>query len=233
MAEEKKNRKKNSEDDEITWKKKLVDEKEKIAAMDKKQKWSYYKTYYLVPTVVTAFVMVCIIWFLYDAVFSRKNVLYTGALVGCQVSDAGRDYLTEGFREVLGGRQGKDSVILSEDLWIAFSEEDVKNYQSMDSSLYVNIAAGDFNYMLIDGAMVNQYAELNALADLSGYVHTYRIAEEDLFLTEDDEVVAIKLSADAVERMEITSLTGEVYLAIVDVKRNIPYDELFIEYIMR
>lgn len=218
--------------DENSWKWKLHCEKEKIAAMDRKQRRAYFKAYYLVPTVVAALVFVCIVWFLYDAFFSRKQVLYTGALVGCEVSDEGKKYLTEEFLEVIGGKAGKDTVVLSEDLWITFCEDDVENYQAADSNIYVNIAAGDFNYMLIDGAVIGQYASLDAFADLGEYIERYQIPEEAIFYMQDGKAAAVKLTDHAMRQAGITSISGEVYLAIVDVKRNRSVDEQLIPYLL-
>ncbi len=210
----------------------LSAEREKIAAMDRKQRLRYFKDYYLMPALVIVIAIFCIVWFLYDAFFARKNVLYTGALVGCQVSDEGKKYLTDGFLDVIGGRPGKDTILLSEDLWIIFSEEDAENYQAADSNIYVNIAAGDFDYMLIDGAVIGQYASLDAFADLGEYVRRYQIAEEDIY-SQDGKAIAVKLSDEAEEQACITSFSGEVYLVIVDIKRNASYEELLMEYLLQ
>lgn len=213
-------------------KKMLLGEIEKISAMDGKQKLRYFKDYYLLPTLGIVFLLICMIWFLCDAFFARKNVLYTGALVGCEVSDEGKAYLTEGFLDVIGGRAGKDEVLLSEDLWITFSEEDAENYQAADSNIYVNIAAGDFDYMLIDGSVIGQYASLDVFADLGEYVRRYQIPEEDIYL-QDGKAVAVKLSDKAREKAGITSFSGKVYLVIVDIKRNTSYEELLMQHIMQ
>lgn len=223
---------KKDQDGENSLKRRLSDEKEKISAMDRTQKRRYFKDYYLVPTVIAVFVIFCIIWFLYDALFARKNVLYTGALVGCQVSDEGKQYLTERFLEVIGGRAGKDEVVLSEDLWITFSDEDLEKYQAADSNLYVNIAAGDFDYMLIDGAVIGQYAAMDVYADLGEYVRKYQISEDDIYLR-DGKAVAVKLPKEAEEQAGITSFSDEVYLVIVDIKRNPSYEELLMEYLLQ
>lgn len=207
-------------------------EREKIAAMDREQRLRYFKDYYLMPSLIIVLILFCIIWFLYDALFSRKNVLYTGALVGCEVSDEGKEYLTEGFLEVIGGRAGKDTILLSENLWIIFSEEDTESYQVADSNIYVNIAAGDFDYMLIDGAAIEQYASLDAFADLEEYIGRYQISEEDIY-TQDGKAIAVKLSDEAEQQAGITSFSGEVYLVIVDIKRNTAYEELLMEYLLR
>lgn len=207
-------------------------EREKIAAMDRKQKLRYFKDYYLMPALVVIIAIFCVLWFLFDAFFSRKNVLYTGALVGCEVTDEGKEYLTEGFLEVIGGRSGKDTILLSEDLWIIFSEEDAESYQAADSNIYVNIAAGDFDYMLIDGTVIGQYASLDAFADLEEYVRRYQIAEEDIY-TQDGKAIAVKLSDEAEQQAGIASFSGEVYLVIVDIKRNTLYEELLMEYLLQ
>lgn len=223
---------KKENDDGNSLKKTFLGEIEKISAMDGKQKRRYFKDYYLMPTLIIVFLLICMIWFLCDAFFARKNVLYTGALVGCEVSDEGKAYLTEGFLDVIGGRAGKDEVLLSEDLWITFSEEDAGNFQAADSNMYVNIAAGDFDYMLIDGAVIEQYASLDVFADLGEYARRYQIPEEDIY-SQEGKVVAVKLSDKAKEQAGITSLSGGVYLAIVDIKRNVSYEELLMQHLMQ
>lgn len=210
----------------------LSEERRKIAAMDRKQRLRYFKDYYLGPVLVISFIVLGILWFVYDAFFSRMNVLYTGALVGCQVTEEGKKYLTEGFLEAVGGRDGKDAVLLSEDLWIIFSEEDAEEYQAADSNIYVNIAAGDFDYMLIDGSAIAQYAMMDAFADLGEYVGRYQIPEEDVYMR-DGKAIAIKLSEEAKQKAFITSLSGEVYLVIVDIGRNVSYEGLLMEYLLQ
>lgn len=211
----------------------LQREKEKMACMNKKQKWSYFKTYYMTYSIIALLLLCCLGWFLYDVLFSRTNVLYSGAMIGCEVSEEGRYYLTDGFREYADGREGKDSVLLSEDLWIAFSPEDVEEYQAMYNNIYVNIAAGDFNYMFLDAAMLSQFAKLDILVNLDELVSVYGFSEEDLFRIGGGETVGVRLNDSVRQKLQLTSVTDEVYLVLVDVRRDVEKDRQFLDYLFQ
>lgn len=206
-------------------------EKEKFAGMNKKQRWSYFKTYYMIYAIITVLLLCCLVWFLYDVVFSQKNVLYSGGMMGCDVSESGRKYLTDEFLTYLGGREGKDSVELSENLWIAFSQEDVEEYQAMYNNIYVNIAAGDFSYMFLDKAMVSQIANLDTLVNLEEFRSDFHFEEDELYRCENGQAVGILLEPSVMKKLQMTSVTGEVYLVFVDVMRDPEKDEMFLKYI--
>lgn len=71
--------------------------------MNKEQKISYIKTYYLGPIVVAIAVLMFIIWFVLETVVFHKEVLLSGCTVNVRISDETKSYLTDGLLEYLGG----------------------------------------------------------------------------------------------------------------------------------
>ena len=204
---------------------------EKMKAMDKKKRMDYFKSYYLKTVLFILFLLVCLGWFLYDGFFSRHNTVFTGGLVACQISEEGRLYLTDEFLEFVDGIPGEDEILLVDDLWIAFSEEDVEQHLSMDPAIAANLAAGDFNYLLIDGAMIEQYGNMNAFASVDYYAEIMELSDEDVFYTRDGDMVAIKLPDYAIDKCGLEPVTDSIYIAFVDVNRDMGMEDRLLNYI--
>ena len=169
--------------EENCFKEKFKKEIQKISAMDGKQKFSYFKTYYLIPTMIIVFLLVCLVSFLYDAVFARKQILYSGGICSCTVSEEGKRILTEDFWRELNGTK-RQEVVLSEDLILSYAEEDAYNNQSTDAVLYTFLATGEFHYLLMDEKVVRHIVEMDAFVDISEQAKENAVRLEDCIRNE-------------------------------------------------
>lgn len=216
--------------EENCFKEKFKKEIEKISAMDGKQKFSYFKTYYLIPTMIIVFLLVCLVSFLYDAVFARKQILYSGGICSCTVSEEGKRILTEDFWRELNGTK-RQEVVLSEDLILSYAEEDAYNNQSTDAVLYTFLATGEFHYLLMDEKVVRHIVEMDAFVDISEQAKENAVRLEDCIRNEEGNPVAMKLPEELQKKLGVSGNTGDVYLAFVRIEGSHDINDQFTEYL--
>ena len=216
--------------EENCFKEKLKKEIQKISAMDGKQKFSYFKTYYLIPTMIIVFLLVCLVSFLYDAVFARKQILYSGGICSCTVSEEGKRILTEDFWRELNGTK-RQEVVLSEDLILSYAEEDAYNNQSTDAVLYTFLATGEFHYLLMDEKVVRHIVEMDAFVDISEQAKENAVRLEDCIRNEEGNPVAMKLPEELQKKLGVSGNTGDVYLAFVRIEGSHDINDQFTEYL--
>lgn len=216
--------------EENCFKEKFKKEIQKISAMDGKQKFSYFKTYYLIPTMIIVFLLVCLVSFLYDAVFARKQILYSGGICSCTVSEEGKRILTEDFWRELNGTK-RQEVVLSEDLILSYAEEDAYNNQSTDAVLYTFLATGEFHYLLMDEKVVRHIVEMDAFVDISEQAKENAVRLEDCIRNEEGNPVAMKLPEELQKKLGVSGNTGDVYLAFVRIEGSHDINDQFAEYL--
>ena len=216
--------------EENCFKEKFKKEIQKISAMDGKQKFSYFKTYYLIPTMIIVFLLVCLVSFLYDAVFARKQILYSGGICSCTVSEEGKRILTEDFWRELNGTK-RQEVVLSEDLILSYAEEDAYNNQSTDAVLYTFLATGEFHYLLMDKKVVRHIVEMDAVVDISEKAKENAVRLEDCIRNEEGNPVAMKLPEELRKKLGVSGNTGDVYLAFVRIEGSHDINDQLAEYL--
>lgn len=233
--------------DEHTVKGKIEAEKETFKSLSFKEKVGFIKDYYLLKIILGALVGFFALWFLYDAFLAKKEMLYSGGLLLCAVTDEGREYLTNDYFDKIATKKRKQQVNLSEDLTMSLVEgQEVKPDPTQDQNLFAYIVAGYYDYFFIDAKYIDHYIELDCFKDIGSYADKYNIPEEDRYyyvsesakegLAEGEEGVAdieaIKLSDEICEKIGVYSLTGEgVYVALIVNDKPQESDDTFMDYI--
>ncbi|MBP5529965.1 MAG: YesL family protein [Lachnospiraceae bacterium] len=235
--------------DEHTVKGKLESEKQTFQSLTFKEKVGFIRDYYLLKIVLGVLVGFFALWFVYDAFIAKKEVLYSGGLLLCAVTDEGREYLTNDYFDKIATRKRKQQVNLSEDLTMSLSEgAEIKPDPTQDQNLFAYIVGGYYDYFFIDAKYIDHYMDLDCFKDISAYADKYNIPEEDRYwyvsesakqeAAEGEEPVAdleaIKLSDEVCEKIGVYSLTGEgVYVALIVNNKPEERDDSFMEYIFR
>ena len=241
--------------DEHTLKGKFEAEKETVKGLTFKEKLQFFKEYYLLKTVLIICALIFAAWFLYDAFLGKKETVYSGGLLYCNVTDEGMTHLTDDLLSVLADNTRKKQVNLSNDMSFDYDEEEheITPDPSQDQMLWPMIMAGYYDYFIIDAAVIEHYEQLNCYKDISKYALQYGIPDEDCAyalpeseettkINESDEVKeadneetyinAIKLSDTVMEKAGIVSRSGEgAYLVLVRNNKDGSLDDAFMDYI--
>lgn len=232
--------------DEHSIKGKFEAEKQTFKELTFKEKLTFIKDYYLLKIILGAAVAFFALWFIYDAFLTKKEMIYSGGLLFCTVSEEGREYLVDDFFDEMATNKRKQQVNLSEDLTMTLVEgQELKTDPSQDQLLFPMIVAGYYDYFLIDAKFIDHYIELDCFKDLTSFADMYGIPEEDRYvyvpeeegdLSEADltekEISAIKLPEEVCEKIGVSSLSGEgVYLALIVNKKPDETDDAFMQHV--
>lgn len=229
--------------DEHTLKGKIQAEKETIEGLDTKEKIRFFKDYYLGKAILLVLAVIFIMWFIYDAFISNKEIVYSGGLLYCTVSEEGKTALTDGFlKEIPTSMRIKQKVNLTDDLTMDFTEtspEELTPDESQDQYLFPQMSAGYYDYFLIDGKFIDHYMLLDYFKDSTEIADGLGIPEEDRYYIEDSvandgsmNMVAFALPETITDKAGVYSRTGEkVYIAFIINDKDASLDEQFIEYL--
>lgn len=207
----------------------IKEELAKVKSMNGKQRWSYYKSYYLAPTIIGLFVVACLAWFLYDAVLSRKQIIYSGGVIGVGITDEGLEYLSDGYLTYLGGNPKKQMIAVTKDNFLTVEDEAQYGDQSMDMALYTQIAVGEYDFFIMGKGALENYAGFDCYLDPSNVAATLGI-EDRLVCPEDSDVpYALDITDIAAEKLGAVS---DCYLVFINVK-NVPEEDIeFSKYLL-
>ena len=244
--------------DEHTLKGKLEAEKETIKGLTFQEKLVFFKDYYLGKVIIIVIVSIFALWFLYDAFLGKKEMIYSGGLLYCNVSEEGMEYLTDGLLDKMSGDIIEKTILkrkkecnLSDDLSLDFNEEthEVEADLSQEELLWPMIMAGYYDYFLIDAKLLEHYEHLDCYKDITEYANKYSISEEDCYfaypdpedetsaegkiLNENGQYInAVRLSDEVCEKIGVSSYSGEgVYLVLILNSKDKAVDDTFMEYI--
>lgn len=217
-------------DDQKTLKEKIKDEIAKIKEMEPKKRLTYLKDYYLVKTLIVLGLLIMLFSMLNEMVFSRKNSLYVGGLLGCSISEEGKTKLTDDFRDYLNGNPKKDVVYLYDDLVMSFSETEGESYMNVevDAAIFTMMAAGEFNYLICSDSFVEKYKDAGVFVDSSAYADMYGIAEEDRYVYQ-NEVIGMKLSDEICGKYGLSS-EENMYFCVMASRNENDNEKAFLNY---
>ena len=178
-------------------------EQKKLKGLTTKQKIGYFVQYYLPIVILLLVFIVGVSWFGHDIYVNHKIIL-KGGMINCQVSDAGRKYVTDGFVESLGYTTKQRTALLS-DTNLDFKSDIEFEERYLDISLRAQMATGTFSYLLIrDDAMYNYtrddyFTDLNTLIDINEYFE-----EDEIYYGAEDVPVGLKLRIDTVRKLGLS-----------------------------
>ncbi|MCQ2482604.1 MAG: DUF624 domain-containing protein [Clostridia bacterium] len=186
------------------------EEKEKISKLNRKQKFTYFMNYYAPELLVALFFIGCACWYFYD-VYKANQIVISGTLINCNVSEEGKEYLTEDFIEWADlGSKKKASLVESDIHFQTYDDStgllEMENAyyedtnQNVDAAFLAQISAGYYDYLIMDTEAIEYYvqlglfADVNTLTDVSvfdeDHLYYYSEAEEAVEISDDDDSIS-------------------------------------------
>ncbi|MBE5959429.1 MAG: hypothetical protein E7254_11285 [Lachnospiraceae bacterium] len=132
---------------------KIKKEKNKFAAMSTEEKVDYYKSYYLVPTIIALAVIAFVIYAAKDLTTKKLNLMQ-GVVINTEVNDKADKYLTENLKQYLkdemqGKEKNKKATYTPMHFTIVDGEADYSDYKNV-MSLDTMIQGKSIGYILCD-----------------------------------------------------------------------------------
>ncbi len=226
-----------------TLKENLMEEKQKLAGMDNRQRLSYLKTYYLPTGLVLLAVLVAIVWIAVESTLSRRETEASGVFINVEADNDCYEFLTSDYVEYRGLNSWKSKVELSTGDYIDFApaEQLMDSYQSQ-MALHAQISTGFFSYMILDRNALEGLRYLDIYMDPQKLFteNTRELLEEavvmlDMPVTDGEEgqmnSMPVALDLTKLGFSTATSMNNEsVYLVFVEVDAD--YEEMknFLDY---
>ncbi|MCF0127180.1 MAG: hypothetical protein HUJ70_01365 [Pseudobutyrivibrio sp.] len=203
----------------------------KMKEMDTQTRLEYFKLYYLKWTILFVFLLICFIWLLKDVFWGREDIAYAGGLCHVTVSDEGKTILTVDAKTAL--ELGKKQVVcLTEDLMLSYAEGEEYNDQSTDVILFTYMAAGEYQYLLMDESVAQHIVNMDGFVSVEELALDFGIPKEDLLSDTDGFKTAFRIPKEVCENLGIHGETGDVYIGFVIKNSNDDLNKKFLTLLM-
>lgn len=153
--------------DGMTFKEYVSNEKRKWKNMNGKQKWDYYKSYYLVPTIVILVIFVIVVDILLQTVILKKDILMSGTVYNhyTELEDEAIDSFQEGYLNYIGANKKKEKAYIGYDY---ITEDDYNSIMILQTT----VAAGTLDFLIVDKTSFDYLLNQTVYGDISQYLDT-------------------------------------------------------------
>lgn len=145
----------------------MMKEAEKIRQMSPKDKWEYFKSYYLIHTVIGAILLILAVFFIHDMRLSDREVLAAGCFVNVAIDEDGFLFLTDEYIDFCGKSIKEATALLSTDNELNFMQENPLDTASYEMALTAQMFSGEFQYMVLDETAWEYFQKVDVYADLT------------------------------------------------------------------
>ncbi len=141
--------------------------REKLAPMDWPQRLDYLWSYHKETIVISATMLVIVIYLLASLIANQKQMLMGGLLANVRLSEEGKAYLSQDYLEHLGGNPARERVNLS-----AVELGDLRNEATMDQTYYgltktlAMLTEAEIDYLVMDKTALELYMAQGVFLDL-------------------------------------------------------------------
>lgn len=197
--------------------------------------WTYYKW-----TLVIVFIALVLILPLIIGIRNSKvDQLYNGALVNVLLNDEGKTYITDGWKEELGGDEKWSDVTLFSTYFQSYedSTDAVTEYNAL-MSIVVRLLMGDLDYLMMDNYSMTYFISEGALASLTDVLSEEKLAELEPYLIyavnekEERFPVAINLAESAFAADCGENDFQEFYIGFPASGSNAELNDEFMDYLL-
>lgn len=178
--------------DGMTLKESIANEKRKWKEMNGKQKLSYYKTYYLIPTIILVVVLAFVINVILDVTVRKKTPIFSIITVNMHDEQDIVGKISEELLNYLDGNEKKEEIAINEQF---YSENGDTTTMMV---LQANVAANSVDAMIMDESAYKAFGDLGCFEQLDKLLTDEEFSEwEDrmIYLDYSDEEISITYPA--------------------------------------
>lgn len=205
--------------------------------LDKKQKWEYYKSYYLGKTIVGIIIFTMLCSFIYEVFIDNKKIIISGCVVNLKISEEGDALLTDEYVEYTNSGNKKEALLSGENYIVFDGSRTKHDYDRIIMSIIAQVSVGEFDYMLLSQTAYDYFLNSEIYTDLRLCITEETINScKDMLIYEDymgekNVPLAIKLPSEKLnDKLGITNDT--VYLVITQIKPDMERADTFVKYLL-
>lgn len=184
---------------------------EELKPMTAKQRidhlWTYYKEY--LWFVALGVVVICVV--VTGAINSNKEIIAGGMMINISIEQEGYNYLSEDFREHLGGK-GKEVVEMDYSNFSSLADptnSEDNYYASM--LLLARVESGDLDYILLDQFAMEYYITQGVYLDLREFFtpeELEALGEKVIYARQEDETDSWAVAVDISDLPFVQEMIG-------------------------
>ena len=211
--------------------------REEMKPMNWKQRldhlWTYYKEY--LWFVAIAVIVICVV--ITGISNASRDIIAGGMLVNISIDQEGMNYLSDDFREYLGGK-GREVVELDYSNFSSMADptkSEDNSYASM--ILPARVESGDLDYIILDQLAMEYYITQGVYLDLREFFTQEELdtlGEKVIYARQEDETdrwaVAVDIS-DLAFVQQYISTEGKIYFALSGSTQRMDVCRIMWEYL--
>jgi len=136
----------------------------KIKSMNREQKISYFKTYYMWKSLAILIAIILVVLFIKDTMF-QKEAVSSGIAFNVELSEEQYHKLTDEYLENFGYDSDKYMANVARDNLFYDTAQKMDEYSNM-MALQAQIAAGEIFYLMIDKRLMEEMASAGIYSSL-------------------------------------------------------------------
>lgn len=204
----------------------FTEEKSKLSKLSGKQKARYLVDYYLPGVIGLAIFIGFAGWYASD-VYKAKQLVLSGGLVNCPVSEEGITYSTTEYAKWADLGKKRASLV-DTDLNVDSSQE--YDIQTIQNAFIAQVAAGYYDYLLIGEEAIDFYAELEFFVDVTEVMPDLSYFDSDALYFYNGTPVGIKLTDDVKAKLGLND-DNNYYITYVSIGSDISKTKKFTTYL--
>lgn len=142
----------------ITLSEYIAEEKSKLNEMSRREKISYFKSYYLGYLIAIVLGIILAVAFVHDAIIASKDELSSGIVMDLTLSKDGTRALTDGLKKYAGS---KDDAFISNEMY--FNSDD----PTLETGIQAQLAAGSYDYAIASGKALKKVINYGVITGVS------------------------------------------------------------------
>ena len=218
---------------------KIKKEKDKFMTLSADEKKEYFKSYYLVPTIIAIVVLAVAGLIVKDVFITKKTQVMQGIVINTEVSEAAQVLLTKDMEKILGAGD-KKSICSFTSLHFTLVDgepenRDFNNVMSLDTLLQ----AETVGYILCDKEGLEYVENLDVACDINDVLskeQMNKISDRKIVAYSDNKKENIPIGIN-IYGTKIADALGleedDSNLVLIDKSRYVKKYEALVDYIMR
>ncbi|MCR5835876.1 MAG: hypothetical protein K6G88_05170 [Lachnospiraceae bacterium] len=146
---------------------KIKKEKDKFMSLSAEEKKQYYKSYYLVPTIIALVVLLVAGLIIKDVFISKKTQIMQGVVINIEVDDDAGKYLSDNMKKAFGISDKKSTVSYKNINFDFIDGEPASNNFNNVMSLDTLIEGKAVGYILCDSEGLEYVKNLDVACNLN------------------------------------------------------------------
>lgn len=178
---------------ENTLKQRAAIEWNKFKALSGKEKFRYFKAYYMWKTIALFVVIVMTVVFVKNIFFDRKDTIISGALLNAETGKECAELLADGFNEYVGAGS-RETAKISAPYYVAVDNElDYNNKMLFSTMIQGNV----FDYIITGKEDIEYLLSLHACGNLANVLDEKFLSDNEdriYYVEEEGQKIPIAIS---------------------------------------